>query len=121
LPDELYENAQRWATLTQRDLAETLTDALTIVLTPIYMTPQLEKPVSELSDEEILALTQVQMPADQGQRFSELLGKQREGQLAEPERPELLALAQVYNQLWLRQSEALAEAVRRNLRPPLHP
>ena len=29
LPDDLYERARRWATLTQRDLSETLTDALT--------------------------------------------------------------------------------------------
>ena len=36
LPDELYEHARRWAIITQRDLSETLTDALTIVLTPVY-------------------------------------------------------------------------------------
>jgi len=30
LPEELYEYARRWATITQRDLPEMLTDALTI-------------------------------------------------------------------------------------------
>jgi len=121
LPDELYEHARRWATITQRDLSETLTDALTIVLTPVYTMPSLEKPVSLLSDEGVIALSRAQMKLAQGQRLSELLEKQREGALAKGERPELLALMQVYSQLWIRQSEALAEAVRRGLREPLEP
>ena len=121
LPDELYEHAKRWATITQRDLSETLTDALTIVLTPVYTTPRLERPVSSLSDEDVLALSKAQMRPAQGRRVSKLLKKQREGVLTEGERPELLALMQIYDQLWVRQSEALAEAVRRGLRKPLEP
>lgn len=121
LPDELYEHAERWATLIQRDLSETLTDALTIVLTPLYTTPKLEKPVSSLSDEEVLTLAKVQMEAVPGQRLSKLLKKQREGLLTDNERSEMLVLIQVYEQFWIRQSEALAEAVRRGLRPPLEP
>ena len=121
LPEELYEYAKRWATLTQRDLSEMLTDALTIVLTPVYTTPRLEKPVSSLSGEVVLALSKAQMRPSQGRRLSELLEKQREGELTDSEHSELLALMQVYNQLWIRQSEALAEAVRRGLRGPLEP
>ena len=121
LPDELYEQAQRWATITRRDLAETLTDALTLVLTPVHTAPTLEPPVSTLSDEEVLALAGGQMEMTQGQRLSALLEKQREGLLTTSERPELLALIQLYEQLWIRQSEALAEAVRRKLREPLAP
>jgi len=119
LPEELYEYARRWATITQRDLPEMLTDALTIVLTPVYTTPRLERPVSSLSDEDVLALSKAQMRPAQGRRLSELLEKQREGELTGSERPELLAPMQVYNQLWIRQSETLAEAVRRGLRGPL--
>jgi len=119
LPEELYEYARHWATITQRDLSEMLTDALTIVLTPVYTMPRLERPVSSLSDEDVLALSKAQMRPAQGRRLSALLGKQREGELAESARSELLALMQVYNQLWIRQSEALAEAVRRGLRRPL--
>ncbi len=121
LSDELYEHARRWATITQRDLSETLTDALTIVLTPVYTTPRLERPVSSLSNEDVLALSKAQMRPAQGRRLSELLEKQREGTLTESERPELLALMHVYERLWVRQSEALAEAVRRGLRKPLEP
>jgi hypothetical protein len=119
LPEELYEYAKRWATITQKDLSEMLTDALTIVLTPVYTTPRLDRPVSSLSDENVLTLSKAQMRQEQGRRMSELLEKQRESELTESERPELLSLMQAYNQLWIRQSEALAEAVRRGLRRPL--
>lgn len=121
LSDELYEQAKRWAAITQRDLAETLTDALTLVLTPVHMTPKFEQPVAALSDEEILALSQAQMETNLGERLGALLEKQREGTLAVAEHSELMALMQVYEQLWIRQSEALAEAVQRGLRAPLEP
>jgi len=121
LPDDLYEHAKHWAAITQRDLPETLTAALAIVLTPVHTTPRLERPVPSLSDEEVLALSHTQMKLSQGQRLGELLEKQRESALTENERLELLALIQVYEQLWIRQSEALAEAVRRGLRKPLEP
>lgn len=119
LPDELYDNARQWSALTQRDLAETLTDALKMVLTPVHTHPPLEKAVSQLSDAEVIALTQAKMESAQGKRLGVLLEKQREAELTTTEQSQLLALMQVYNQLWLRQSEALAEAVRRGLRGPL--
>jgi len=119
IPDKLYEQAQHWAMLTQRDLTETLTDALTLVLTPLQVKPQREIPVTELADSAVLALTQIQMKVTQGERLTELLAKQRETTLTDTERYEMLALAQIYGQLWLRQAEALAEAVRRGLRQPM--
>ncbi|MBM3127562.1 MAG: hypothetical protein FJ009_02885 [Chloroflexi bacterium] len=118
LPSELYEHAKRWATLTRRDLSETLADALALVLNPMSP-PVLEKPIATLSERQILALCQAQLKPSQGRRLTELLSKQREGTLSEKGRRELLALMQTYNQLWIRQSEALAEAVRRGLRQPL--
>jgi hypothetical protein len=121
LSDDLYENARRWAAITDRDVVETLTNALEIVLTAVPSLPEVEKPVSSLADAEILALSQAKMKTWQGQRLGDLLEKQREGTLSDAERPELLALMQLYNQLWVRQSEALLEAVNRGLRPPLKP
>jgi hypothetical protein len=121
LPDKLRERAQRWANLTHRELPEALTDMLEIVLTPAYTAPDLDKPITSLPDHEVLALSQLQMPPQQGHRLGELLVRQREGELAEGERLELLALMQIYERLWLRQSEALAEAVRRGLRGSLEP
>ncbi len=120
LSDKLYEQARQWAAITQQELDDALTDALSLVLTPVYISPELEKPVASLSDKEILAQSRMQMAASQGQRLSKLLRQQRENKLSEDEHRELLALGQLYQRLWLRQSEALAEAVRRGIHPPLH-
>lgn len=119
LPDDLYENAQQWALMTQRNLSETLTDALRIVLTSVTTKPKIEQPISTLSNEEVIALSKVQMDSVQGERLGKLLEKQRENALTETEQLSLMTLMQIYHQLWLRQSEALAEAVKRGLRPPL--
>lgn len=117
LPDELYEQAQQWAAITQQELSATLTEALSLVLMPLPVTNG--PPVADLPDEEVLAMTKTSVTPAQGHRLSELLAKQREGELLETERAELLALMHHYHHLWIRQSEALAEAVERGLRPPL--
>ena len=118
IPDELYEYAQQWAVLMQQDVPETLTDALSLVLTPLSSSPEL-KPVSSLPDDDVLALTTTQMDSVPGERLGLLLEKQRESTLDQSELAELAALMQLYNQLWIRQSEALAEAVKRGLSEPM--
>jgi len=119
LPNDVYEQAKLWAVMTQQDLSETLADALSVALAPVHTTPKLEKPVASLTDESIRDLCSVQMEEVQGQHLSQLLEKQREGLLSDAERQEMLALMQIYHRLLIRQSEALAEAVRRGLRKPL--
>ncbi len=120
LPDKLHEQAKQWAAITQQELGVALTDALTVILTPVYTTPELEEPVTSLSDDALLAQSEMKMATAQGARFSTLLAEQREETLSDEAHRELFALTQLYQRLWLRQSEALAEAVRRGLRPPLH-
>jgi hypothetical protein len=121
LPDDLYAHAQHWAALTHREVPQLLTEALALVLTPIGTPPGDAPPVATLSDSEVLALAQVQMAPQQGRRLDQLLSKQGETTLTAQEQTEILALMQVYQQLWMRQSEALAEAVHRGLRAPLAP
>ena len=121
LPDELYAQAQHWAALTHREIPQLLTEALTLILTPIGTPPVDAPPVTTLSDTEVLALAQVQMAPQQGHRLDQLLAKQGEAPLTAQEQTEILALMQIYQQLWVRQSEALAEAVHRGLRAPLTP
>jgi hypothetical protein len=60
------------------------------------------------------------LPA-QDRRLSALLQKQQAQALSDPERAELLALMQVYQEGLLRKAQALREAVRRGLRMPLKP
>jgi ribosomal protein S13 len=121
LSNELYEQARRWAAVTQQDLPDALEGTLSIALPSMADAPQVEKSVTSLSDEEITALCETQMDQVQGQRLSRLLDMQREGTLSDEERRELQALVQVYNYRWIRQSRALVEAVRRGLREPLAP
>ena len=119
LPDDLVKNAQDWSALTHRTVTETLTDALRSVLTPIEIDPKSEESISLLNDEEVLALAHVKMNERQAAELNRLLVIQREGTLSESEQRSLEALMQVYNQLLIRQSEALAEAVKRGIHPPL--
>ncbi len=121
LPDELYEQARQWAVITRRGVPEAITDVLSIALKPVRGIPSVDKPVSKLSDKELLALTHAEMSPHQGQRLSQLLALQQDDALSEQEQTELLSLMQIYQNLWLRQSEALAEAVKRGLRAPLEP
>jgi len=107
------------STADTRNLLKQVKGERSIALTPAHAASRLEKSVALLSDGDVLALSKVQMRPAQGRRLSALLERQREGALDEKEHPELLALMQVYDQLWIRQSEALAEAVRRGLREPI--
>jgi hypothetical protein len=115
LPDALYVHAQPWAALTHREVPQLLTEALALVLTPIGTPPADAPPVATLSDTEVLALAQVQMAPKQGHRLNQLLAKQEEVILTTQEQAELLALMQVYQQLWVRQSEALVALSLNNL------
>lgn len=121
LSNELYETASRWAILARHDVTKTLTDALTIVLSPRQAPPAWARPLSTLSDVEVIALCKPEFNSAVAQRVGDLLEKQREGLLTSREQQELVALMQGYDELWLRQSEALGEAVRRGLRAPLEP
>ncbi len=120
LPDRVYQQAQRWATLTNQDFDNALTEALEVALTSVYAYPEADEPVASLNDEEVLALTQMQMPLKRGQRLSQLSERHSEDALSSDEQQELMALAGLYQQVWLRQAEALAEAVRRGLLPAMH-
>jgi len=75
--------------------------------------------MAELSDAEVLALTDLQMEADQDQRLNLLLDRQQAGELIDADRAVLVGLMQGYQEGLLRKAQALQEAVRRGLREPL--
>jgi hypothetical protein len=117
LPDEVYQRVQRLAQLTQREVADVLTDTISISLPDLQLHADALAPVTTLSDAAVLAAADLQLaPADDA-RLSILLHAQQAGHLDEPERQELAALMQRYNEGLLRKAHALAEAVRRGLRP----
>ncbi len=117
LPEETYRRAKRLAQLTRRDVADILADTLFLSLPALAegKTPV----VQDMTDAQVIALTELQLSAVEDERLSELLDKQQAGELTDDERPDLNRLMQVYQEGLLLKSEALAEAVSRGLLSPL--
>ena len=120
IPDDAYERASTFAAYANRDLSEIIAAALSSSLPSLEAIDEL-RGISKLRDKEVLALTQLRMEPGADRRLSELLDQQQERDLTELESAELAALMKSYELGLLRQSQALAEAVRRKLIPPLTP
>jgi hypothetical protein len=121
LQDDVYRRVERLAQLTSREVADLLADTITLALQPLAVSAESVPAVTALSDEDVLGLTELQMAPAQDRRLSVLLQKQQERALSVAEQTELLLLMQVYQEGVLRKAQALREAVRRGLRPPLEP
>jgi hypothetical protein len=119
LPDGVYRNALRLAELTQRDLAELLTETLTLSLPEVTPGAEGTQALSDLSDADVLDMTALELPSGQDRELSALLERQQAGSLTSQEHQRLAALMQVYQVGLLRKALALQEAVRRGLRAPL--
>jgi predicted transcriptional regulator len=119
LPDEIYQRAELFARLANRDIASVLADTIQFSIPPVRADILDLEPIADLSDEQVLALTELQMEAVQDTRLSELLDRQQAGLLIEDERLELQALMQIYQEGLLRKATALNEAVKRGLIEPL--
>ncbi|NJK68410.1 MAG: hypothetical protein HC941_19470 [Microcoleus sp. SU_5_3] len=113
LSDEVYRQAELLAQQCHRSVSEILVETLENFLLPTA------KPVSALSDREVIALTQLRLQPVQEQRLSELLEHQQCGTITDFEREELQALIHIYEDRLLRQAQALNESVRRGLLEPL--
>ena len=120
LPEETYERVAQFAACAKRNVSEIIAAALASLLPSLDAIAQLRN-VAKLSDREVLALTELRLASDVDHRLSELLNRKQAGELTELEQAELAALMRMYEMGLLRQSQALAEAVKRGLIPPLHP
>jgi hypothetical protein len=74
-----------------------------------------------LSDEEVVAMADLQLKPDEAARLQQLLDLNGEGGLTAEGQRELDELMQTYDDALLRKSCGLAEAVRRGLRQPIAP
>jgi hypothetical protein len=120
LPDETYERAAQYAAYAKREVAEIIAAALASTLPSREAINQLRS-IAKLPDSDVLAVTKLRMEPQADRRLSELLDRQQAGELTDVEQAELAALMRSYEMGLLRQSQALAEAVRRGLIPPLQP
>jgi len=80
-----------------------------------------ELPVDMLPDEEVLALTELQLTPEQQATLNALLIKNREDMLEVEERRRLDEMMRIYEHGLLRKAQALRVAVQRGLRQPLQP
>ena len=119
LPDDVYERAERFARLANRDIASVLAETIQLSMPPVRDDSTTLEPISSLHDGQVLALAALQMEPEQDRRLSELLDRQQAGSLTEDERLELQTLMQIYQESLLRKATALSEAVKRGLLEPL--
>ncbi len=103
--------ARQIAKQTHRRIDNVLADLLEQTIT--------EVPIEALSDEEVLELTELQLPEEQQKTLSNLLEQNREETLDAEGRRQLGELMQSYEQGLLRKSQALRAAVKRGLIEPL--
>ena len=115
LPDEVFQRAELFARLANRDVASVLVDTILYSIPPVSSEIATLEPISALSDEQVIGLTELQMPSEQDTRLSQLLNKQQAGTLIESEFLELQTLMQIYQEGLLRKATALSEAVKRGL------
>ena len=111
LPEELALRAKEVASRTQRRVEEVLVDWLHQAVA--------DPPIEALSDDQILALCDLQMDPEENEKLSDFLARNQEGLLNDEERVQLDELMQIYRRGLLRKAQAIKVAVERRLRAPL--
>ncbi|OGO39930.1 MAG: hypothetical protein A2Z04_07255 [Chloroflexi bacterium RBG_16_57_9] len=112
IPEKVAHQAREVAAHTQRRLEDVLVEWIDHAVS--------ELPVESLPDDQLLALCDIQLEAEQQEELSELLARNREGLLQDEERPLLDELMQIYRRGLVRKARALKVAVERGLRASLN-
>ncbi len=119
LPDTIYTHVERLATITGKSIADILTTSLELSFPAITVEDEMQA-ITNLTDEEILALVHTQMESSRSQQLSSLLHRQQAGKLSDTEQQELSYLMQHYQSGLLRKAWALQEAVKRGIHEPIN-
>jgi len=113
LPENVYRNFIELAEKKRRRVEDVIADRLQDDLSG--ETAHLEETVAAWSDEDVLALAKLQLPAQQAERMSELSDKAQKGEISKVEEHELEIYLELYNHANLRKAYGIAEGVRRGL------
>ena len=111
LPEKVYQDVSTAAEKSKRKVVDLIID----VVEEKYSSKQIDRPLADYSDEEVLALANLQMPKKQSERHSLLLYKNQAGTLEPEESKELDFFQQVYGAALLRKADGIYEAIQRNL------
>ncbi len=112
LPNEVAHQVKVLAMHTNQDIRDMLMEWINRAVA--------EPSIDSLPDDQVIALSEIQMDEGQQAELSELLARNREGMLSDTERSHLDRLMQVYRHGLVRKAQALKVAVERGLRPPLN-
>jgi hypothetical protein len=113
LPDNVFANVANLASKTHRRVDEVIAEKVEREFSS--ETGELERPLADCSDAEVLAVANMKMSKAQAKRQSELLYKNQADTITPLERNELESLLLVYQHGNLRKSQGIAEAVLRGL------
>ena len=119
LPEDVYRRAENLAQMTSRDVSDVVADAAARSLADLDGHVPALRSLTDLSDENIVALSELQLDPELDRRYFVLLERQRESEITPEERAELGSLLRIYQQGLVRKTDALREAVQRGLRGPL--
>lgn len=111
LPEKIYQNVSTVAKKSKREVVDLIVD----VVEEKYSSQNFESSLKDFSDEEVLALANLQMPETQSERHSELLYKNQAGTLTAEEKRELDFFQQIYGVALARKTDGISEAVERGL------
>lgn len=113
LPNNLYQDVSHLAKTKKKSMATIIKNAVRKAV--IEESENLERPLADCSDKEVLALANMKMSEAENKRMSELSEKQREETITPLEKNELDTLFRVYQVGNLRKAQGISEAVHRNL------
>jgi NCAIR mutase (PurE)-related protein len=111
LPENVYRNFTILAEKKRRRIEDVITDRLQDNVSA----DDREDTVSGWPDEDVLALANLKLPAEQADRMSELLDRQQAGLISNVEKSELEMYLEIYNNANLRKAHGIVESVKRGL------
>ena len=112
LPEQVTQRARQVAIYTKRRLEDVLLDWLE--------QSAVELPVEMLADDQVLALTKLQLSTGQQAELSELLENNREARMNAQQQARLEELMVAYRRGLVRKAQAVKVAAERGLIPPLN-
>lgn len=113
LPENVYRNFTEIAEKKHRRIEDVITDTLQGELS----SNGTEDALSAWSDDDVVALANLQLPVDQAIRMKDLLDRQEAEFITKVEKSELEMYMEIYNSANLRKAHGIAESVNRGLSP----
>ncbi len=117
VPDEMVQLAQTVAEMHDMSVENVVTNLLFSTL-PLVPSIDANRSISELSNTDLLALSQITLTADANKQHLALLAKQQEESLSVAEERQLHWYSQIYSIATLYKAKAMIEAAHRGLIDP---